>query len=848
MRRFSLIAFSLTAFVSCGEDNPRPDIGPRDSGRMDTGFLVDAGSPDDTGSQTAETGVNLDATSADSGPLDAMITDHGSPVDAGPPVGTRIQLLSLSDWHGQLDPLPPASGSTISIGGAAVLATYFARERAEIAETLLVTAGDAFGGTPPVASLFEERPAVEVLGALGLAVDTFGNHNFDRGLTHLQQMIDLSTYPYVSSNLGNLAANLTGVESPFHMETLGGVKVAFIGITNSDAPTLTFPGRMGTLTVNDPVSSAMAARNAAASAGAQVFVALVHMGATTSGPTPTGPLLDFATAVNGFHVVFGDHTDIEVNQVINGAVVLENRSKGRTYGRVRLDVEGTQVSVVSADLVTPLGVGSIVPDTTIAAIIEPYRAQLATQLDVQIGTATGKFPRGNNVERLGEAAIGNLVTDAMRDRYGVQLAIMNGGGIRAPLPSSYAPASTALRREAAPYVVGPPYDLVLGDAYTIQPFGNTIVTRTVTGAQVWALLEHGVSAMPAANGRFTQVSGLRYTYTASNAAGARVISVTLDSGAAINNDSTTYTLAVTDFVNHGGDGYTMLADDTGTSRELDAVVLAEYIRKLGSVAPSIQGRVTRLMGPAGTDAGPSDSGRPDSGGDSGFADGGFADARPDATVDGGFPDARPDATADGGSPDARPDAAVDGGFPDAAAVDSGVDGGVSTPVRPGFPGDLIITEIMKDPTSVTDAAGEWFEIHNPTTLRFDLIGCDLYDLGSDVYTFATSFVIEPGQYATLASSAAPGFTPDFVYSGFQLANADDEVVISCPATGGSVDVDFVLYDNGPTFPDLVGASMFLGSEATDVDLNDDGANWCAAVAIYNGTDKGSPGAANPNCR
>ena len=142
-------------------------------------------------------------------------------------------------------------------------------------------------------------------------VDTFGNHNFDRGTANLQRMIDLATYRFVSSNLAPLAGNLTNVVSPYHMITVGGVRVAFVGITNDDAADLVFPGRMGTIVVQNSATAAMSAQTAARSAGAQVVVALVHMGATIGADVATwgGPLVDFAQAVSGFDVIFGDHTD-----------------------------------------------------------------------------------------------------------------------------------------------------------------------------------------------------------------------------------------------------------------------------------------------------------------------------------------------------------------------------------------------------------------------------------------------------------------------------------------------------------------------------------------------------------
>lgn len=506
-----------------------------------------------------------------------------------------LQLLSISDWHAQLDPI---NVSGVEIGGASVLSAYFAADRMANANTVTVTAGDAFGASPPLAAFFDELPAVKALNLMGLDVDSFGNHNFDKGVMHLQSMIDASTYRYVSSNLNNLAGNLTGIETPYYIVNMGGVPVAFIGITNTDAPSLLAPGSMGTITIGNEITSAMAAKDAARAAGAKVFVALVHQGATLCDAMTqkcSGPLIDFAKGLTGFHVVFGDHTDIQVNEIINGARVVENRSKGLTYARVNMSVIPWTgfVTKSSTQIVSPIK-SAVTPDAAVESMLQPYRMQLSAQLDGVIGIATDIFPRGGNIERLGEVAIGNLAADSMRIKYNTQLAMVNGGGIRAPLPSTYLPANMMLRRTSMGYASGPPYDLVVGDAYAVFPFGNTIVTRTVTGTQLWAAMEYGIAALPAANGRFPQISGFGFTYSASAMPNARIIEMHLNGGTPIPKDQTTFTMALPDFTNNGGDGYTMFVDGMGVSRDLQADVFADYIQSQMMISPSIQGRIVAM--------------------------------------------------------------------------------------------------------------------------------------------------------------------------------------------------------------------------------------------------------------
>jgi 5'-nucleotidase len=204
-----------------------------------------------------------------------------------------------------------------------------------------------------------------------------------------------------------------------------------------------------------------------------------------------------------------------------------------------------------------------------------------------VGTTTAVFARGGNIERRQEVPLGDLIADGMRWRYGTQLALMNGGGIRSTMPScSYAPVNTSLRRPCTGYAAGPPFDIVLGDVFSVLPFGNILNTRTVTGAQLWTALENGVSRIDASgngtDGRFPQISGFKFTFHYLNPVGSRVTSVTLDDGTPIpNSASATYTLALPNFVNLGGDGYTMFADGQGATQELDAVVMKEYMAFAG---------------------------------------------------------------------------------------------------------------------------------------------------------------------------------------------------------------------------------------------------------------------------
>jgi 5'-nucleotidase len=509
-----------------------------------------------------------------------------------------IQVLNVSDFHGQLDPLSITGVG--NVGGAAALSTYWKSDRATNPNTLLLTAGDAVGASPPLSSFFDDIPTIDFMNYAGFDADTFGNHNFDKGLAHLQAQIDRARFLYVSANLSNLEGNLTGV-APFVIKKVGGVKVAIIGVTNPEAPTLVAPGALGSIEITDPAAAANAARTQAEDLGAQIFIAIGHLGieGNDATGTPVGPLTEFANAVHGFDLILGDHTNVQYKSIINGALVLENLSKGATYARTVLhyDRRGGSTVTATSQFVVPLA-SAVTPDPNVVAMLQPYRDALSAQLDGVIGTATGIFERGSNIERIREVAIGDLTADALRTTYGTQIAFTNGGGLRSSLPSSsYLPQDTSLRRPSPGYAAGPPYDVVTGDVYSVLPFGNQSLTRTVTGAQLWAVLERSVGQAPNAFGGFLQISGFRFTYDSTRPAGSRILSVVLDNGTPVAPDATTYTATTNDFTNAGGDGYVELADGQGVTRNLMANDLVDYITGLGTITPTTDGRIDDVSRP-----------------------------------------------------------------------------------------------------------------------------------------------------------------------------------------------------------------------------------------------------------
>ncbi len=504
-----------------------------------------------------------------------------------------VQLLQLSDFHGQVE-----ANRTF---GAGLLALNFEAERAGNPATFTVSAGDNIGAAPPISSQFAELPTIKAMNLLKFDVSSFGNHEFDRPLSHLRQMIRNSEFQWVASNFSSLKGLDAGKGKAAKNYTIinrGGVKVGFIGVTTKDTPDQVMPGNLDftvggkkyTLAITDKATTINASARAARAAGADMVVALIHEGwNSNTGGKATGPLITFAKSLN-VDVVYGAHSHQTYSSVFSGKLTAMVKNAGAEYNRTQVCVNTATNRVLGAsnEVVTtanaPVKTGT---DATVTSMIDGYKKTLNAKMDVKVGQVNIVTPIGGTppVQRSAEHAFGNWSADVVRAKYGTDFALMNGGGIRSTFPAStYTPADKTLVRSGDKG----PYDIVLGDVYTIHPFGNVFSTIEVTGTQLWAALENGVSNYPS-DGRWPHVSGMKVTVDVTKAKGSRVVSMTDLSGKAIPKDGTKYTLALTDFVAKGGDGYNMFDVAKLNVRDLDADVLVEALR-----ADAAAGKVTEM--------------------------------------------------------------------------------------------------------------------------------------------------------------------------------------------------------------------------------------------------------------
>jgi 5'-nucleotidase len=487
----------------------------------------------------------------------------------------NVQLLQLSDLHGAIE-----TGSSF---GTALLASNWAADRTASAATFALSSGDNIGAAPPISTEFEELPTIESLNLIKLDASAFGNHEHDRNLAHVQKVIGASDFQWVTANYGaeSLAVLKSGDKAAkaYTIIDRGGVKVAIVGANTPETIEQVFPGNLDyvdaagakkTIQIEPGVAGINKAVADARAAGAEVVVVLIHQGWTeNSDGVAKGLYNSLAANIKGADVVYGGHSHQTFSTLIKGStrtsapVLLgEVRNAGVEYTRSQVclrngKVVGTSLQHVLKAAAPTINTGVVstvtTADATGAALVKKYKDQLTGKLDVKIGQVSAVFPRGGTpaVERSGENPMGDYIADLLRAKYKTDFALTNGGGIRDTFPAkTYIPADTKLVRTGTGAL-----DVTLGDALTVYPFGNQVATTVVTGANLWKALENGVGGNYPADGRFPQVSGLKFSFDSSKPIGSRIVEVTKLDGTAIAKDSKEYTLTTLDYIIYGGDGY-----------------------------------------------------------------------------------------------------------------------------------------------------------------------------------------------------------------------------------------------------------------------------------------------------
>jgi 5'-nucleotidase len=473
-------------------------------------------------------------------------------------------------------------------GGAARQKTVVDQIRAEVPNSLLLDGGDRFTG-----SLFHQvyrgQDNAQIMNMLGYDAMTLGNHEFDDGDDVLAAFIDALEFPVVTANVDfSESPFLAGKVDPWVIIEVGGENIAIIGLVTPETDILSSPGPELVFD-HDLVAVTQNAVDEVTAAGANKVILLTHIGYAAD--------VDLATKVSGVDIIVGGHTNTFLSNTYVGAVgeyptVLESASgepvlvvqaSTKTKYLGRLDVEFDANGVLtdwSGDAI--LLSRYISPDPDVSDLIAGLAGPIEELRNTPVGTASVFLVGDRAVCRFAECNLGNLITDAVRLDTGVDIAVMNGGGIRAEIDEG---------------------DVTLGEVLEVLPFGNLVSTFELKGSDVLAMLENSVSRAEnpenEGTGRFLQVSGLRYSWDGSQPVGSRIVSVEVwvDGQYVPLDPEAVYRVAANDFLRGGGDGYEVFATNAinpyDFGKPLDQVV-ADYIAANSPVTAAVEGRITRV--------------------------------------------------------------------------------------------------------------------------------------------------------------------------------------------------------------------------------------------------------------
>ena len=510
----------------------------------------------------------------------------------------RLTLLHTNDVHSRHEPINRLGAACRAeeqqpgscFGGSARLAAAIVAQRAaaeaEGRIVLTLDAGDQFMG-----SLFythwRGEAEREVMNAIGYDAMAVGNHEFDNGPPVLARFGAQLACPLLSANIDASAEPaLAPLIRPFAIVARGGVRIGIVGLTTADTPRISSPGPA--VRFAEEAASLSAGVAAARAAGAEVVIALTHVGLAQD--------RRLAAAVPGLAAVVGGHSHTLLSNTAEGAEgryplpvagasgfavpVVQAGANNRYLGRLDLDLDRSGRVLAAAGDARELGFAD--PrhpgvEALVARLAEPLAALRARVIGSLAEAVT------NTECRRGECALGNLVAEAMLEAgrpAGATIALQNGGGLRAGLPA------------------GP---VTWGDVLGVLPFSNTLATLRLTGADIRAALENGLSGVEQGAGRFPQVAGLRFAWRPEAPAGQRLVAVSVrtpDGGYAPLEDQRVYGVVTNNFLRRGGDNYTVLRDraidpyDSGPNLE---EVFEAWLARRSPVTPATDGRIARAQ-------------------------------------------------------------------------------------------------------------------------------------------------------------------------------------------------------------------------------------------------------------
>ena len=553
------------------------------------------------------------------------------PPPSAPPF--TVKIIGFNDYHGNLQS-PGTFGQNTSVpvanrppvGGAEFLAAHVARLKSQNPNNVVVGAGDFIGASPLISALFLDEPSIETLNRIGLEFNAVGNHEFDKGSSELLRLqsggckvtagiqdpnsckgATVGTpVPFEGAKFKWLSANVisTATGQPllpaYGTKTFNGVPVAFVGMTLKATPTIVTPTGVAGLDFRDEAQTVNALVPQLKAQGIEAIVVLVH-----EGGFQTGGLSDIngcdgnlaGSAISSIvsklddedDLVISGHTHAPYNcKLPNAAGRQIPVTSASAFGRVLTDVDVTidpttkdVTAITATNRLVVRNDPAITANAAVLDIVNKYNGLVTPIANQVIGSITSELPNAR-VDRACNMPAGDLIADAQLAAtasagFGdAVIAFMNGGGVRTPgftLPASVGEGDG---------------NVTYGEAFTVQPFGNSLVTMTLSTQDIKDVLEEQFAGCKGQSATTTRImlhsAGFKYTWDGAQACNSRIREATLTrggatevlvTGGAVLNPAKTYRVTVNNFMATGGDGYSTFLKGTnllGGAQDIDALV------------------------------------------------------------------------------------------------------------------------------------------------------------------------------------------------------------------------------------------------------------------------------------
>ncbi len=528
-----------------------------------------------------------------------------SPLDVREPL--RVRVLAINDLHGNLlppkDPIkidvPGAGKQEIRAGGVQRLATRIAELKAGHPHHVVVAAGDLVGASPLMSAAFHDEPTIESLNLMGLELSAVGNHEFDQGVPELLRKQNGGCHPdgctpaaapFAGARFRYLAASTiqksTGkpLFQAYDIKQFDGIPVAFIGLALEGTPGLVMKDKLADWRFEDEADTINRLTDELHGKGVKAIVVLIHEGGEAAGGDGggaclKGPIVDIAKGLKkGVDLIVSGHTHKQYNCMVDGLRITSAHRYGTYVTSIDLLLDRGSRDVIATEAENHLVRPELAEDgqqTGLIAVYRPMAEKIGNRIVGKLAAGISKDP-----DAAGASMLGQLIADAQlaaTQTAGARIALMNPGGIRAPLVSQGG-------------------NLTYGDVYEVQPFQNILVTKTLSGAQLLRVLEQQWLDRKDA-GIILQVSrGFTYQWDSKRPLGQRVVpgSARLD-GKPIDPQAA-YRVTANAFLAEGGDGFPAFAEGADPIVGItDLEALSAYLGEGRNLAGDGGDRILRMQ-------------------------------------------------------------------------------------------------------------------------------------------------------------------------------------------------------------------------------------------------------------